>query len=114
MQKTVWIDGVEYTVATITAKVNKSIRRVEADGKTFRNDADFNHDVVIESLRAGGCQNADDVADGMPDGIYHSESPYKQVLKAALDVNGYKREEKSGEVPAGDSPASTGPSSTQD
>lgn len=115
MKKTITIsDDREITVATMTALANRNIPRKGIDGQ-FRVDVEFNHDIVIEALKAGGMtEDAQSFADNLEDGVYDTDSDYKKVQKAALEVNGFKTVEKApGEVMAGAEPAqSTGDTST--
>lgn len=106
MKETVEIDGISYTVGTITAGANKAFPVNQADGK------EFSFLLVVASLQAGGDENAQATATNMPDGLFDANSPYKQIVKLAMKVNGYK-DAPVGEAAAGESPVQpTGSSST--
>ena len=104
------LEGNEYTVAPIPAGVTKDFQ------KQSERPEDFAFRLVVESLRAGGDENAEKTAHDIPAGIFDPDSEYQQVLREAQKINGFKQAAK-GEVPAGAKPANgeqTGPQSMDD
>lgn len=82
MTRQVTINGQEYTVATITAGIAKGIS-FQADGPYIANTA-----LITASLKAGGHENASEIADSIP--IFADNNKFSEVLEAVREVNGLK------------------------
>lgn len=111
MKKVLSLDGVEYTLATITAGTAKGFSFSKEDGGRLA-PRDFNRSLIAASLGAGGHSDAEDIVDGLP--IFLG-SAFAKFLGVALEVNGLKVEGKTGEGQPEETPAapeSTGSAST--
>lgn len=113
MKQTQTFEGVEYTLATITAGTMR-VDMSGPDGQPLSN-RDFNKALITNSLIAGGHDDGPTITDSLP--IFNG-GIFGKFQTSALEVNGLVKEKSAeGEVKAGEEPAakeSTGPSSTED
>jgi hypothetical protein len=86
MTKTITVDGVSYTLATITAKVAKNYVFTNTDG-TKLSVHEMNSRLIAASLEAGCVENVAEVLGNIP---YFLDRGWSTVLDVALEVNGMK------------------------
>lgn len=108
MKKIEQFDGLDYTLATITAGTSKNGVSLSDDGKPLEN-REFNIRLVAASLEAGGHTDTIATAESLP---VFMNGVFGRFLASSMEVNGLKSQ--AGEAGAGASPAaeSTGDSST--
>jgi hypothetical protein len=111
MRKVLSLDGIDYTLSTITNEVAKSFGDFKSEDGTMYKGREFNTAIITASLKAGGHSDASELISALP---YFIADTFVALRDAAYEVNGFKPV-KTGEEAPGETPAeavSTGSSST--